>query len=192
MDRHASPLQDQKCPRGELNTATWPLRERLRTALSLFVVGEGGRGGHTQVHPNALQYTAAVSQPRQHIGLIRRGTIGSIFRKIGRVHEVYCAALLDAGVESQFFRNVAPRVDARSRDINPTQWDNSADFARSRPSDSAREVTSPERRLVDALEFDLTRCDSSEDSVRHCKLHPDRSKTQVESCVEQREARTTG
>ena len=36
-------------------------------------------------------HAAAVSQPRQHICLIRRGTIGSMFRKIGRVHEVHCA-----------------------------------------------------------------------------------------------------
>ena len=39
-------------------------------------------------------------------------------------------ALLDAGVEeSQFVRNVAPRVDERSRDIDPAQWESSADFS---------------------------------------------------------------
>ena len=33
-------------------------------------------------------------------------------------------AVLDAGVdESQFVRNVAARVDERSRDIDPTQWE---------------------------------------------------------------------
>ena len=39
-------------------------------------------------------------------------------------------ALLDAGVDdSQFVRNVAARVDERSRDIDPTQWGSDAEFS---------------------------------------------------------------
>ena len=51
-------------------------------------------------------------------------------------------ALLDAGVEeSQFVRNVAPRVDEGSRDIDPTQ------FQTQRQPDIA--TPSPQRRVVD-------------------------------------------
>ena len=67
-------------------------------------------------------------------------------------------ALLDVGVEeSQFVRNVAPRVDERSRDIDPTQFQTQCQPDIATPS--------PQRRVVDALEFDLTRCDSPEDSL---------------------------
>ena len=39
-------------------------------------------------------------------------------------------SLLDVGVdESQFVRNVAARVDERSRDIDPTQWESDAEFS---------------------------------------------------------------
>ena len=43
-------------------------------------------------------------------------------------------ALLDAGVkESQFVRNVAPRVDERSRDIDPVPDDPILDIATPSP-----------------------------------------------------------
>ena len=70
-------------------------------------------------HPKACP-RVSVQGTQADVGLIRRGTIGSMFEE----------SLLDVGVdESQFVRNVAARVDERSRDIDPTQWESVAEFS---------------------------------------------------------------
>ena len=77
---------------------------------------------------------------------------------MGSTKPASTGALLDVGVEeSQFVRTVAPRVDERSRDIDPTQFQTQCQPDVATPS--------RQRRVVDALEFDLTRCDSPEDSL---------------------------
>ena len=104
--------------------------------------------------------------------------------------------LLQAGVkeESQFVRNVAPRVDER-RNIDPTQWESGAQFSvGSRPVEFQSQcqpdiaTPSPQRR---------TRCDSSEDSLSDtatCTHFPRRRRLSlvwnVEGAVQQVERAT--
>ena len=89
-------------------------------------------------------------------------------------------AFLDAGVESQFSRNVAPRVHERSRDIESgvlarcSQSPSHTDTVGGASAEVA--IPSPQRRLVDAHEFDLTRCDSSEDGVSSRVRRSDRTR----------------